>query len=228
MAKNGISDNWTNAESTERRLQMINCQLRTSDVSDSEVLAAFMAVPREAFVAAGLARQAYLDRDILAAGATSRKLLAPRTVARLVQAAAVKPGDRALEVGGGSGYAAALLSELGAAVVALESDPGAVAAARSALSGRDGVSVIQGDLDKGAPGHGPFDVIVLNGAFEAAPQGLLDQLAEGGRFVGLDAQAGAIRGVLIEKTGKGTSARSLFDASGDVLPGLAKAASFAF
>jgi len=228
MATSGIVDKRTNAEFVERRLKMVNGQLRTSDVIDNAVIAAFLAVPRENFVAEGFAKYAYLDQDIPAAGGSGRKLLAPRTIARLVQAAEVKPGDRVLEVGGGSGYAAALLCELGAAVVALESDARAVAATKRALEGRDDVIVIQGDLTTGASGQGPFDVIVLNGAFGAAPERLVDQLAIGGRLVGLDARRGAARGVLIEKTGSGTSARTLFDASGDVLPGLAEPARFTF
>jgi protein-L-isoaspartate(D-aspartate) O-methyltransferase len=207
---------------------MINGQLRTQDVTDAEVLAAFLAVPREAFVAEAFVAHAYLDQDVPAAGGSRRKLLAPRTLGRLLQAAEVKPGDRALEIGGGSGYGAALLCELGAIVVTVESHEGAVAAAKRALAGRDNVNVIQGDLALGAPGQGPFDVILLNGAFEVLPEALLDQLAEGGRLVGLDSRRGGARGVLIEKTGRGSSARTLFDASGDLLPGLAREARFAF
>src|SRR5271157_4663406 len=99
-----------------RRLAMVNGQLRTGDVVDQEVLAAFLDAPR-----------AYLDRETPALGAKTRRLPRPLTLARMVQAAGVKAGDRALDVGGGSGYGAALLNFMGAKVVALESDPGAAA-----------------------------------------------------------------------------------------------------
>jgi protein-L-isoaspartate(D-aspartate) O-methyltransferase len=87
---------------------------------------------------------------------------------------------------------------------------------------------MRGDLDKGAPGKAPFDVILVNGAFESLPAALIAQLAERGRLVALEARSGAARGVLILKSGGGSSERTLFDASADVLPGLAKAAAFAF
>ena len=119
---------------------MVNCQLRTGDVVDQEVLAAFLDTPREPFVAAERRPLAYLDRETPALGAKTRRLLRPLTLARMLQAAGVNAGDRALDVGGGSGYGAALLDAMGAKVVALESDPGAAAAARAALAGRADVS----------------------------------------------------------------------------------------
>ena len=228
MAISEVAVNRADADSAERRLKMVNGQLRTQDVTDNDVLAALLAVPREPFVAQGFAKHAYLDQDIPAAGGSSRKLLAPRTLGRLLQAAEVKPGDRVLDVGGGSGYSAALLAELGAKVVAIESDAGGASVAENALAGRPGVTVIRGDLSKGASEHGPFDVILVNGAFETTPLQLIDQLALGGRLVGLDARIGSTRGVLIEKTGQGTSERSLFDASGEVLPEFAKPSGFTF
>lgn len=111
-----MTTNWL-----EQRLRMVNGQLRTSDVTDMSVLAAFLEVPRERFVAPALMNLAYVDQDLPAAGATDgRRLLAPRTLARLLQAAATGPGDRALDVAGGSGYSAALLNHIGASVVSVE------------------------------------------------------------------------------------------------------------
>ncbi len=152
-----------------RRLAMVNSQLRTGDVVDQEVLAAFLETPREAFVAPDFVELAYLDRDAPALGAKRRRLLPPLTLARMLQAAAVKPGDRALDVGGGSGYGAAILAFMGAKVVALESDPGAAAAARELLSGLEKVTVVHGPLDSGAQKLGPFDLIVVEGAFRIPP-----------------------------------------------------------
>jgi protein-L-isoaspartate(D-aspartate) O-methyltransferase len=227
MAGNNLAAVSGGADSADLRLRMVNGQLRTSDVNDASVLAAFLTVPREKFAAVDACGLAYLDRDVAATGATQRKLLAPRTLARLIQAAAPRPGERALDVGGGSGYSAALLAELGCEVAVLESDAGAIAAAREALKGTPGVTMTQGDLASGGP-QGLFDVIVINGAFEATPLGLIARLAEGGRLVGLDAREGAQSGVLIEKLGESYSERTLFDAKADVLPGLGRVLGFAF
>lgn len=107
----------------ERRLHMVNSQLRTGDVVDREVLAAFLETPRERFVAADCVALAYLDRETPALGARTRRLLRPLTLARMLQAAAVKAGDRALDVAAGSGYGSALLDFMGAKVVALSPIP---------------------------------------------------------------------------------------------------------
>src|SRR5664279_3557690 len=104
----------------ERRLAMVNCQLRTQDVPDQEVLAAFLEVPRELYVDPAFEDLAYLDCPAPALGAKARRLLPPATLARMIQAAVVHRGDRALSVGGGSGYGAAILQAMGANVVALE------------------------------------------------------------------------------------------------------------
>lgn len=212
----------------EQRLHMVNGQLRTSDVRDAAVLAAFLAVPRERFVAPARSRLAYLDQDQPAAGSTRRRLLAPRTLAGMLQAAAIAPGERVLDVGGGSGYCAALLVHMGATVVALESDVGALAAAREALAGSPNLTFVEGDLAAGAPGRGPFDAVIINGAFETTPAALCDQLATGGRLVGVDARSGAARAVIFDKSAAGFSERSLFDATADVLDGFSRAASFTF
>ncbi|RBP14374.1 protein-L-isoaspartate(D-aspartate) O-methyltransferase [Roseiarcus fermentans] len=212
----------------EQRLHMVNCQLRTGDVVDQEVLAAFLDTPREPFVPAELRPLAYLDRETPAFGAKTRRLLRPLTLARLLQAAAVNAGDRALDVGGGSGYGAALLDAMGAKVVALESDAGAAAAARGLLAGRAGVTVIEGPLPNGAVAQAPFDVIVVEGAFRVAPDTLIRQLADGGRLVGIDAIVGAPQAALYERRSGGVSRRALFEAAADVLDGFAPAPSFVF
>jgi protein-L-isoaspartate(D-aspartate) O-methyltransferase len=212
----------------DRRLTMVNGQLRTGDVVDQEVLAAFLDTPRETFVAPGFAALAYLDREMPALGTKRRRLLPPLTLARMLQAAGVKAGDRALDIGGGSGYGAALLNFMGAKVVALESDPGAAAAAREALSGRENVTVVEGPLDAGAERLGPFDVIVVEGAFRVPPGALLAQLADGGRLVGIDAIIGAPQAALYEKRAGGVSRRALFETAADTLDGFQPGVSFAF
>ncbi len=214
--------------SIEQRLNMVNGQLRVGDVTDLNLLTAFLDVPRESFVAPALAGLAYLDSDQPALGSSRRRLLAPLTLARLVQAAVVAPGARALDVAGGSGYSAAILENLGARVVALESDAGAAEAARRVLAGKAGIEIVVGDLAAGAPGKGPFDVILINGAYECLPDALIAQLAVGGRLVGIEARDGAQEAVLIEKSAAGISQRTLFETRAATIDEFRRAPSFAF
>ena len=106
----------------DRRVHMVNSQLRTGGIVDKVVLAAFLEVPRQRFVASEHELLAYLDRELPARGAKFRRLLAPMVLARMLQAVTVTAGDRALDVAGGSGYGAALLAAMGAKVVLLELD----------------------------------------------------------------------------------------------------------
>jgi protein-L-isoaspartate(D-aspartate) O-methyltransferase len=146
----------------------------------------------------------------------------------MLQAAAVKGGDRTLDVGGGSGYGAALLDFMGAKVVALESDAGAGAAAREELAGRPNVEVVEGPLEAGAARFGPFDLIVVEGAFRICPKALLSQLADGGRLVGIDASGGSSQAALFEKRGEALSRRALFETTADTLDGFQPGVSFTF
>jgi protein-L-isoaspartate(D-aspartate) O-methyltransferase len=208
-----------------KRLQMINGQLRTNDVNDLDLLAAFAAVPREKFVAPAQVSLAYADREVAATGPAGRRLLAPRTLGLLLKSASPVAGERALTVGDGAGYGAAVLSALGLDVVALETE---VSAARAATAGDSRIRCVEGPLNRPPAGMGPFDVIVINGAFETTPKALIAALAEGGRLVGLSARGQAKRIVLFEKVAGGVSERTLFDAPGDLLPGFARPAAFAF
>ncbi|WP_158815090.1 protein-L-isoaspartate O-methyltransferase [Methylocapsa sp. S129] len=221
MAQAISGDDWA-----VRRQHMVDGQLRSCDVTDQAVLAAFANIPREAFVAPAFASLAYVDRDVPALGAHDRVLLAPMVLAKLIQAANVQPGEKALDVAGGSGYSALVLASLGAHVVALESDEGAVAAAKVLLAKEKSVEIVAGDLADGAPG--PFDIILVNGAFESSPEKLLDQLAPGGRLVGVDASFNAAKAVFIERIGGVTSRRVLFDATAVKLQAFRPTPSFAF
>jgi protein-L-isoaspartate(D-aspartate) O-methyltransferase len=205
------------------RLQMINGQLRTSDVNDLELLEAFAAVPREAFAAVARPALVYADGEIASLGPPGRKLLSPRTLGLLMKAAAPARGERALVVGDGAGYGAAILRALGLDVVLLETD--AAAARRAPLSG---VDIVEGPLDSPPEGKGPFDVILINGAFEETPARLVAALKEGGRLVGLRARQSAKRVVVFERFAGAVGERALYDAAGEVLPGLARAPAFAF
>jgi protein-L-isoaspartate(D-aspartate) O-methyltransferase len=211
-----------------QRLNMVNGQLRVCDVNDLDLLAAFLDTPREDFVAPASARFAYIDADQPSLGSSRRRLLAPTVLARLIQAAEVKPGERVLDVGGGAGYGAAILERLGARVVAVESDPGAAEAARNRLAGRAGVEVVEGDLGSAAKGRGPFDVILMEGGFEIAPESLLAELSANGRLVGVDARDSAAEAALIERLPGGFGRRALFETRAAALDSFRRTPSFAF
>src|SRR5690606_12376968 len=106
------------------RRNMVDCQLRTYDVTDRSVLAAADAVPREAFVPAQLSHLAYLDQSIPLPG-TGRALMAPMVIARMIQLLDLQPGEAALEYAGGTGYGAALMDHMGAKVTLWEPDAAA-------------------------------------------------------------------------------------------------------
>jgi protein-L-isoaspartate(D-aspartate) O-methyltransferase len=212
----------------DRRLQMVNGQLRTGGVVDKVLLAAFLEVPRQRFVATVHESLAYLDRELPARGAKFRRLLAPMVLARMLQAAMVVPSDRVLDVAGGSGYGAAILASMGAKVVLLESDAGAAEVAKSELHNRANVTVVVGPLDSGAAALGPFDLIVVEGAFGVFPDSLIALLADPGRLVGIDACSEPSQAVLYEKTGGAISRRALFETKADLLDGFRPKVSFAF
>ena len=207
---------------------MVNSQLRTGGVVDKVVLAAFLEAPRQRFVAREYESLAYLDRDLPARGAKLRRLLAPVVLARMLQAAKVVAGDRALDVAGGSGYGAAILAAMSAKVVLLESDAGAAEAAKAELHNRVNVSVVIGPLDKGAAALGPFDLVVVEGAFGVFPDLLIGLLADPGRLVGVDASSEPSQAVVYEKNGGGISRRALFETRADLLDGFKPGLSFAF
>ena len=167
------------------RRMMVDGQIRPSDVTDRDLIAAMLAVPRERFVPPELASVAYLDRDLPVDD--RRMLLKPMVLARLIQAAEVGADDRVLDVACGTGYSSAILARLAAMVVALEDDPARERRCAKTLAqlGIPNVTTVCGPLDAGWSALAPYDVILVNGAFEVEPQELFAQLKEGGRLVGV-------------------------------------------
>jgi protein-L-isoaspartate(D-aspartate) O-methyltransferase len=212
----------------DRRVHMVNGQIRAGGVVDKAVLAAFLDVPRQRFVAPKYASLAYLDRELPARGAKFRRLLAPMVLARMLQAVTVVPNDRVLDVAGGSGYGAAILATMGAKVVLLESDAGAAEAAKAELHSHVNVTVVVGPLDSGAAALGPFDLIIVEGAFGVFPDSLIALIADPGRLVGIDASSEPSQAVVYEKNGAGISRRALFETKADLLDGFTPGVSFAF
>jgi protein-L-isoaspartate(D-aspartate) O-methyltransferase len=215
------------------RRMMVDNQVRTSDVTDWRVLAAMLEVPRERFLPPSSAALAYLDLDVPVAGgegsAPRRCMLKPMVLAKLLQAAEIGAADRVLDVGAATGYSSAILARLAGSVVALEEDPALAQRAREGLAaaGADNVEVVVGPLSGGWPVVAPYDVILLNGATEVAPQSLLRQLKDGGRLVGVEGRAPGKATIYHAAAGE-VSARPIFDAAAAVLPGFARPATFVF
>lgn len=171
------------ARFASQRFGMIQSQLRARGIADERLLAAFAAIPREDFVPGDLAADAYSDRPLpIGHGQTISQ---PFVVALMIAAARVEPTDSALEVGAGSGYAAAILGRIARSVTAIERVPQLAWEARERLAclGFDNVTIVEGDGTLGWPSGAPFDAIFAAASGPDVPQNLLDQLAPGGRLV---------------------------------------------
>ena len=165
------------------RAAMVERQLRSRGISEQPILDAFLEVPREAFISEDYAGIAYDDRPLpIGSGQTISQ---PYVVALMIQAADVKRGDRVLEVGAGSGYAAALLGQIAAEVIAIERVAEFVPAARERMQrlGYQSVRVVHGDGTLGLPEEAPFDAILAAASGSHVPDALVQQLAPGGRLV---------------------------------------------
>ena len=205
-----------------RRVMMVDTQVRPSDVTKFPIIAAMLAVPREAYVPHSKSEAAYVGENLeIGAG---RVMVEARTLAKMLDALDVQPTDRALYVAGGLGYGAAVLGQMTASVVMVESDAGLAGAAQATL-GAGNVCVVTGPLESGAAGS--YDVILIEGGVQDVPETLLAQLAEGGRIAAIFMQ-GALGAVKIGHKSDGrVNWRFSFNATAPVLPGFAKAAAFA-
>ena len=171
------------ADFAELRERMVRRQIRGRGIRDSAILEAFLEVPREAFVAAKYGAETYGDHPLqIEAGQTISQ---PYIVALMIEAAAIRRGDRVLEVGAGSGYAAAVIGRIAGSVVAIERQPELVAIARERLArlGYDNVRIVEGDGTRGWADAAPFDAILAAASGSHVPQPLIDQLGPGGRLV---------------------------------------------
>ena len=211
---------------TAARRHMVDGQVRTTDVTDLRVISALLEVPRERFMPPASASLAYLDLDV-PLGA-SRRLLRPMVLAKLIQTAELEATDRVLDVGCATGYSAAVLARIVGQVVALEQDAGLAKAAREALSSQPNVDVVNGALADGWPQGAPYDVVVLEGATEAVPHALCQQLKDGGRLVGVFATTKPPRAMIVTRSHGDFGNRALFDAVVPVLPGLERLPAFVF
>jgi protein-L-isoaspartate(D-aspartate) O-methyltransferase len=214
------------------RQKMVDGQVRPSDVTDLRIIDAMLAVPREDFIPASQRALAYLDidLDISAPGAAKRFLIKPVVLARMLQAADIKPTDNVLVVGCATGYSAAVVAQLAARVTATEGDPALVAKARDCLTklGSANVHCAPAMAADGYAANGPYDVIVLVGATEIVPTGLYQQLVPGGRLLGVFAMSLPQRAMMVTHSHDDFGSRALFDAAVPVLPGLERLPAFVF
>ena len=209
-----------------RRTMMVDTQIRPSDVTKFPIISAMLSVPRENFVPRDTREAAYMGDNIDLGG--NRTVLEPRTFAKMLDALDIQPTDFVLDIGMGHGYSAAVLSQLGEAVVAVEDDQARLDEATEALSefGADNVIPHLGELVDGAAEHGPYDIILIQGAVEHVPDMLLNQLKDGGKIACIFAQ-GALGTVKIGyKLDDRVNWRASFNAGAPVLSGFQRHRAF--
>jgi len=167
----------------ELRERMVDRQIAARGLDDPDLLAAFRAVPREEFINPSYAGYAYQDSPLpIESGQTISQ---PYIVALTIDAAGIGPGDKVLEVGAGSGYAAAVVGQIADKVIAVERHPELVRLAQERMKrlGYDNVRIFEGDGTLGWPDEAPFDAIVAAASGSHVPKSWIDQLKPGGRIV---------------------------------------------
>jgi protein-L-isoaspartate(D-aspartate) O-methyltransferase len=178
---------------TAEREAMVERQLKRRGIHDQRLIDAFLAVPREAFVSADLAHLAYGDHPLpIAAGQTISQ---PFIVAEMIQEAGIGAGDKVLEIGAGSGYAAAVISRIADRVIAVERLPELAATARERMTrlGFTNVEIVEGDGSGGWAQQAPFNAILAAASGSHVPGPLVQQLVPGGRLVMPIGDPGAVQ-----------------------------------
>lgn len=207
------------SEFAARRVMMVDTQVRPSDVTKFPIIDAMLSVPRETFVPDDKREAAYVGENLTLA--PGRVVLEPRTLAKLLDALDIQPGDLVLDLGCGLGYSAAVIARLAETVVAVEQDETLAADAQRILSeeGVDNAVVVTGKLVDGAPKCAPYDVITVEGGVEIIPDTVLAQLKDGGRIgaVFMDGAVGTAK--VGYKTEGRMTWRPVFNAAAPVLPG---------
>jgi protein-L-isoaspartate(D-aspartate) O-methyltransferase len=214
-----------------QRLNMVESQVRTSDVTDRRIIKAMLEVPREKFVAPALAPMAYMDEAVPVGPASGRRvLLPPRVFAKLIQLAGIGADDTVLDVGCATGYSTAVLARIAKRVIAIEADAALAEFARKILAELEvtNATVLHRALVAGAPEEGPFEVIIASGSVQVVPPALLQQLGDGGRLVAIAADGVMCRAKVWYRTQNAFDSRPAFDAGAPLLPGFERPAEFVF
>ena len=211
-----------------QRLNMVESQVRPSDVVDRRVPSAMRAIEREFFVPEARRAVAYADESIRLDD--NRFLLPPRVLAKMIQHLELGNDSLVLDIGCGTGYSTAVISRIAQTVVGLESDPKLAAEAIKAIdaAGIDNAVIVEGPLVEGHGDEGPYDGILLNGAVHEMDEQLLDQLKDGGRLVAIQLEDGYGRARQWHRFGTQFDSRVIFDAIAPVLPGFERPPKFVF
>jgi protein-L-isoaspartate(D-aspartate) O-methyltransferase len=205
----------------QARFNMIEQQIRPWEVLDPNVLALLSTVRREDFAPLAHKALAFVDMEIPLGKAPNQVMLAPRVQARMLQDLAVRPTDKVLDIGTGSGFMAALLGHQAASVLSLELDATLAAQAQTNLQQADG--------SQGAAADGPFDAILLSGSVAEVPAVLLKQLSIGGRLVAIVGDEPMMRTTLITRNGENSwSTTEPWDCNAPRLTGFAEPSRFKF
>lgn len=193
---------------TLARGHMVDSQIRPNKVTHAGLLAAFRSVPRERYVPAARAAVAYAD-EVLELGG-GRAMTTPMVLAKLLQAAQPVSGERALVIGAGSGYAAAILAACGVSTTALDDDEGLLNLGRAAAPA--GVRFVSGPLAAGWAASAPYDIVLIEGSVDDVPESLAAQLLPGkGRLVTVRMTGGIGQAVIGETFGGHFGVTTLFD-----------------
>lgn len=209
-----------------RRKTMVDTQIRPSDVTKFPIIEAFLSVPREKFVPDGKREAAYIGENFKIG--QSRVILEPRTLAKLLDALDIRNDELVLDIGPGLGYSSAVISLMAEVVIAVEDDSSMANEAEEILTevGADNVVIQIGKLEDGAPEHGPYDVIILQGGVEKIPSSILKQLKNGGRVGAIFVEEGLGTAKIGFKLNDKINWRYSFNAAAPVLPGFFKQKDF--
>ena len=218
--------NLLDSDMVAMRHAMVASQLRTNAVSDARVVAAMDAVPREAYLPEAVAELAYRDTAVPIAHGRAQNV--PIATGRLLTQAELRATDRVLLIGAAGGYTAAVLARLVASVVAVESDAALAGLARTALASSANVTLVEGPLELGHASSAPYDVLVIDGAVEAVPDALIEQVAVGGRVVAGIVDRGVTRLSAGRRTAGGFGLLDFADIDCVALPGFARPRTFTF
>lgn len=215
-----------------RRQRMVDNQIRPSDITDHELIRAFLATPREFFVDPAEQPFAYSDMELKlpASGDGDRRMISPVQLARLIQSLAVTPAMTVMVIGCGTGYSAAILSGLAGSVVAVEEDErlAQIAGEKLQALGATNVRVVRAPLVEGCPAEAPYRAILIDGAVEVLPDPLEQQLEHGGLLAVIERQGTISRAMLCERLASGMTRWPQSETWTVLLPGFERKREFVF
>lgn len=209
------------ADAAVQRRNMVESQVRPSDVTDRRITAAMTAIPREQLLPSRLADLAYSDERLTLA--PGRETLPPRVLAKLIQLAELDAEENVLVISE-SGYAAALVAQMAAKVVALLPDADAANAAKAAYASLaiGNVTAVSGPAASGWAAASPYDVVLIEGGIEQVPPAIENQIRENGRLVSVMLDEGLGRAVVLHKRAGLFSKRDAFQAAAPLMSGFAE------